>query len=116
MISSCCDLCTDVEELDMHVLRDCPESLRVWRCIVSIGWWFLFYRPVHFVQWFQVNLGLGRRDEPDSLNWFYVFRQIVHELWYNHTRRRYGDSALKDGQALAERSLQSTVELLLVWG
>lgn len=60
-----------------------------------------------------MNLGLGHRDELDSLNWFYVFRQIVHELWYNHTRRRYGDSALKDGQARAKRSLQSTMKLIL---
>lgn len=47
---------------------------------------------VNIVQWYNVDEELGSRDESECCNWLYVFRQIVHEMWYDHNCRKHSDS------------------------
>lgn len=98
----------------LHMLRDCPGATQVWRMIVPTGWWILFCRSVNSVQCFRTNQGLASCGEPESCNWLYIFRQTVHDLWYNHTSRKHDDRKLMFPRALAERSLQTVADLLSV--
>lgn len=97
-----------------HILRDFTYARLVWGTIVPSGYWESF-RPNTFLEWVTQNVNPRLGERLGLPSWHYIFRQVVHDVWVNHTRRIHLSNFFREPQALVVRSLQVVVDLLTTW-
>lgn len=108
--------CYQQTQTTIHALRNCPAVSMVWYQILNRGEWRAFEEPQEVKDWFYINLYRRSTFNTFGSLWPYVFRQLIHELWFNHNARNHNSHHfLEDPHALAKRSLSKVVELLLAW-
>lgn len=70
----CCDYCGKDEESDLHVLRDCKDTVRMWKEMLPADLWGSFFQHNKIHGWFVQNLCVGADDGIWPRHWAYIFR------------------------------------------
>lgn len=97
-----------------HLLEETyPQRFHI--CKIGFGYWESFFRPNTFLEWVTQNVNPRLGERLGLPSWHYIFRQVVHDVWVNHTRRIHLSNFFREPQALVVRSLQVVVDLLTTW-
>lgn len=109
--ASCC-CCSEATQTTLHLLRDCPLAIAVWRLLVPPICWPLFVSSSDSRQWLLVNISCRNPRVDWPHHWPYIFRQTVHELWITHTRRLHDRSIPHKPYEIAIRCLHTVLGTL----
>lgn len=114
--SPLCQRCSLHDETQLHVLRDCVFTRRIWLLILDTRCFGSFLADNDITSWISSNLRPPWHFSTFSSLWPYVFRQIVHDIWCNHKARIYNSRTfLDDPHDIAKRSLRKSRDLLSTW-
>jgi hypothetical protein len=80
MGSSFCAFCGDVEETELHVLRDCPRCMNVWLNIIHGNKREVFFNST-LQQWINININ-GTIEGIEVNKWDSYWASACHSLWY----------------------------------
>lgn len=71
--SPLCEVCRDVAQSDLHILRDCGLSSNMWRALLPPVVWSQFFSPSSVAEWFEVNLLFRNVISCWPKHWAYIF-------------------------------------------
>lgn len=103
-----CDDCQCSVQTDIHVLRDCSMVRQIWIKLVPPAAWPDFCQPVTSTAWILRNLEHRHSALDMGEAWGYLFRQVIHDIWSQHTQKTHNANfCVLESFALAERCLRT---------
>jgi hypothetical protein len=85
-----CAFCGDVEETELHVLRDCPRCMNVWLNIIHGNKRDVFFNS-NLQQWININMN-GTIEGIEVNKWDSYWPSACHSLWYWRYKESHDDN------------------------
>ncbi|KAK8669257.1 hypothetical protein V6N13_106693 [Hibiscus sabdariffa] len=89
---------TTVESVD-HVLRFCPIALAVWSLLIKEDRFAAFLK-FEFREWIGMNIMGGADFVKNRLDWDFMFRAVIWNLWKLRNEMVFGSDELYEGSML----------------
>jgi ribonuclease HI len=93
-----CTFCGDVEETILHVLRDCPRAMAVWRCVVTMTDSASFFMS-EIDNWIQLNLTNAMQWNGVG-NWCDFWALCCHSIWNWRNKEMFDESFMRPSRPL----------------
>lgn len=103
--SNCCPVCGTVEESVLHVVRDCPRMIQVWRSLCNDILPHTSFFTDDMAAWLRINL--QSTTQRKGLNWPLLFGTSVHLAWQARNELIFHQKSLSIAQLVCRIMCQA---------